>query len=467
MKLRLPIITALASLGLTLNAAAQDFAAVSATAKADLEKSLAELSQVQKQVGEERIPLSQQLSTAEEAVLNKRKDYEKIQRQRDNDLVDLNVLKDRVRKQKEELEYVNGLLQEFTAVFESRLHISELQVYQKQVQAVRQVAGNTDLSLEDRISNQFGLLDLAVTRIEALNGGHSFEGQALTPSGQLDKGKLVLMGPVALFASANGTTVGMVERQVGSKEPTVTVMDPKLASAMSQMVKTGAGDLVLDATLGNALKLEAMKMGVYDTLAQGGLVMIPLLLLGVASVIIALIKWFQFSRIRLASASDVQKVLDHIEKDQEGAALAHARAIPGPAGELLATAVEHVDEKKEYIEEILYEKMLDARIKVERGIAFLALAATTGPLMGLLGTVMGMIATFKLISSHGSGDPKLLAEGISEALIATATGMAVAIPALLLHAFLSRKAKGIIGSLEQTSVGFINGVKETEKPTFV
>ena len=83
--------------------------------------------------------------------------------------------------------------------------------------------------------------------------------------------------------------------------------------------------------------------------------------------------------------------------------------------------------------------------------------------MGLLGTVMGMIATFKLISSFGSGDPKVLAAGISEALIATASGMCVAIPALLLHAFLSRKCKGIIGSMEQTAVGFINGVPNEEK----
>src|SRR5262249_27227319 len=86
-----------------------------------------------------------------------------------------------------------------------------------------------------------------------------------------------------------------------------------------------------------------------------------------------------------------------------------------------------------------------------------------GPLMGLLGTVMGMIATFKLISSFGSGDPKVLAAGISEALVATATGMMVAIPSLLLHAFLSRKAKGIIGSMEQLAVRFINGVPEAEK----
>jgi biopolymer transport protein ExbB len=71
-----------------------------------------------------------------------------------------------------------------------------------------------------------------------------------------------------------------------------------------------------------------------------------------------------------------------------------------------------------------------------------------------------------LISSFGSGDPKTLAAGISEALICTATGMAVAIPALLFHAFLSRKAKGVIGSMEQTAVGFVNGVPEEARPEF-
>ena len=102
-----------------------------------------------------------------------------------------------------------------------------------------------------------------------------------------------------------------------------------------------------------------------------------------------------------------------------------------------------------------------------RVLPFLALTATTGPLLGLLGTVTGMIATFKLISSFGSGDPKMLAAGISEALMATATGMGVAIPALLLHAFLSRKAKSILGSMEQTAVGFVNGVPQNDdKPTF-
>jgi biopolymer transport protein ExbB len=178
------------------------------------------------------------------------------------------------------------------------------------------------------------------------------------------------------------------------------------------------------------------------------------------------VKWIQFSRVRLATESDLQTVLKHIETEKPDLALSHAKKIPGIAGELLATAVQHVDEKKEYIEEILYEKMLGARTRLERGLPFLALTATTGPLLGLLGTVTGMIATFKLISSFGSGDPKMLASGISEALMATATGMGVAIPSLLLHAFLSRKAKSILGSMEQTAVGFVNGVPQDDKPKF-
>ena len=182
--------------------------------------------------------------------------------------------------------------------------------------------------------------------------------------------------------------------------------------------------------------------------------------LGFAALVIGVLKWIQLSRFRLAKESDLRTVLRHIEQGSSEKALAHARTLPGPAGELLATAVEHCEEKKEYIEEILYERILAARTKLERGIPFLALTATTGPLLGLLGTVMGMIATFKLISSFGSGDPKVLAAGISEALIATASGMSVAIPSLLFHALLNRMAKGIIASMEQTSVGFINGVPE-------
>jgi len=81
--------------------------------------------------------------------------------------------------------------------------------------------------------------------------------------------------------------------------------------------------------------------------------------------------------------------------------------------------------------------------------------------LGLLGTVTGIINTFKLITVFGTGDVKTLSGGISEALITTKFGLIVAIPSLLLHAFLSRKARGVVDQMEKAAVAFINQVSKT------
>ena len=91
------------------------------------------------------------------------------------------------------------------------------------------------------------------------------------------------------------------------------------------------------------------------------------------------------------------------------------------------------------------------------------MSAATAPLLGLLGTVTGMINTFNMITVFGTGDPKMLAGGISEALITTKFGLIVAVPALLMHAFASRKAKGVLANMEETTVSFINGIPEPEE----
>jgi biopolymer transport protein ExbB len=88
----------------------------------------------------------------------------------------------------------------------------------------------------------------------------------------------------------------------------------------------------------------------------------------------------------------------------------------------------------------------------------MALTAAAAPLLGLLGTVTGMINTFKLITVFGTGDASNLASGISQALVTTELGLVVAIPSLIIHGLLSRMARQKLGDLEQIAVGFINGV---------
>lgn len=464
-------IQVLASLALALcvsfSTVAQTFEAAHASATADLEKATTELSAARAEVEAARLPLARKVSDLEQQLINRRAELAKAQRFQENQLVELNALKADARRQADEVKFIESLLTEYARAFRSRLNFIEEPRYKALLEEVEVAATKADLLPKDRFVARSALLTTAFQRAESAQGGEMFEGQALDRQGLVQSGKVAVFGPVAMFSSSSGEAAGLLQQELNKADPTIAQLDQRLSDASRALVTSGSGELVFDPTLGNAFKLSAMHTSLYDKLAEGGLVMVPLLGLGLASLILALVKWLQFSRVRLATEGDLQMVLKHIEAEKPDLALKHARSIPGIAGDLLATAVQHVDEKKEYIEEILYEKMLGARTRLERGLPFLALTATTGPLLGLLGTVTGMIATFKLISSFGSGDPKMLAAGISEALMATATGMAVAIPALSLHAFLSRKARSILGSMEQTAVGFVNGVPQNDdKPTF-
>ncbi|HXJ56713.1 MAG TPA: MotA/TolQ/ExbB proton channel family protein [Verrucomicrobiae bacterium] len=451
---------------LPTQAPAADLAAVISGASNDLQKAVAELTTVRSEIEAERLPLARKLTELEQTLAERRAAFAKAQRFQEDKLVELNVLKKDAKERSDAVKYIDALLNEYARSFHSRLTFVEEPRFKALFDSLEKAAGNADLAPAEKFSQRAVLLTSALKRTEGALGGELLDGKALDKQGRLQQGKVALVGPVAMFASSEGETVGVLQQELNKADPTVVEVDRNQNAATRELTRTGKGQLVLDATLGNAFRLSALHETLFHRLAQGGLIMIPLLSLGAGAVLLALVKWFQLSRVRLATDRDLQVVLRHLEDREQAKALEYARRIPGMAGNLLATAVQHSDEKKEYIEEVLYEKMLGARTKVERGLAFLALSATTGPLLGLLGTVMGMIATFKMISSVGSGDPKQLAAGISEALICTATGMAVAIPSLLFHAFLSRKAKGIIGSMEQTAVGFVNGIP-TGEDTFV
>ncbi|MFO1487244.1 MAG: MotA/TolQ/ExbB proton channel family protein [Verrucomicrobiota bacterium] len=433
----------------------------------DLESAGAELSATRQDIEKERLPMARKVTELEQALIQRRADLAKAQRFQENQLVELNALKADAKRQADEVKYIDSLITEYARAFRSRLNFIEEPRYKSVLDDVEAAAAGADVTPIEKFSRRAQLLATALDRAERAQGGELFEGKALDKQGLVQSGKVAVFGPVAVFAGSAGSAAGLLQQELNKADPTIAQLDGQLVEASRELVNSGKGKLILDPTLGNAFKLSAMKETLFEKFAKGGLVMIPLLGLGFSALALAFIKWLQLARVRLATETDLQTVLGHIEKNDADSALRHARSIPGVAGDLLVTAVEHADEKKEYIEEVLYEKMLGARTRLERGLPFLALTATTGPLLGLLGTVTGMIATFKLISSFGSGDPKMLAAGISEALMATATGMGVAIPALLLHAFLSRKAKSILGSMEQTAVGFVNGVPQEDKPAFV
>ena len=179
--------------------------------------------------------------------------------------------------------------------------------------------------------------------------------------------------------------------------------------------------------------------------------------------IVGLVKAAEIYSIRTPGESVLQQTLQYIEDGQIEEAKKYVRGIGGHFGRLFQSAVKHAGDSKELLEEVLYERMLESQPKIERLLPIIAVTAATAPLLGLLGTVTGMINTFQQITLFGTSDASKLAGGISEALITTKFGLIAAIPSLVVHALLSRKAQGILAAMEKYSSAFINGIEVQKK----
>jgi biopolymer transport protein ExbB len=404
------------------------------------------------------VPLARSVNDLEQALLEERREYERRQRFQENQLLELNSLKAEARTREEEVRFVESLFQEYARALRARMHVIESERLQEPLAAFDAATGATDLDPAEQLRRQSQLLPTAFDRFTRLLGGDRFEASALGPRDVLERGQVVLLGPIAVFASATSDAAGLIEQELNRADPSIIRVSGSYEAGLRELAKTGAGELPLDATLGNALKIQSSRDTLWQHLMKGGVVIWPMMALALAAFIVAIVKWIEISRVPMASIMDLSKVLRLLKEASPEKALAHARTLVGPAGDLLTAAVEHADQKKEYIEEVLYEKMLVTKPRLERWLPFLALTAAASPLLGLLGTVTGMISTFNMISLFGTGDPRTMSGGISEALITTKIGLCIAIPALLVHAVLNRKAKTVLGSLEQMSVGFINGL---------
>ena len=126
-----------------------------------------------------------------------------------------------------------------------------------------------------------------------------------------------------------------------------------------------------------------------------------------------------------------------------------------PLGRVLSVGEEHMGKDIETLELKLAEAIMAERPAIERGFPVVKIISVVAPMAGLLGTVTGMIVTFQQITLFGTGDPKIMAGGISQALVTTVLGLVVAIPTTLLHSFANSSARGIINVLEEQSTGIV------------
>ncbi len=466
------IATSLLLVALTPFARAQgeapSFADIPARVQAQLEESLQELTRLREQIAAEQIPLSRELGQLETELSAARAEFQQTTRLLESRTLDLSTLKNEIKARTDETDYLAGLLGDYLREFETRLHIAEMQRYEEPLAAAQLAVENSGLSAEEVFSAQAGVLDLSLDRLHEALGGVRFEGTAVDSEGLVREGTFILVGPTALFQPAGGGSIGTAEQRLGSLEPTqILYSTPEDQAAAAQLFAQSSGFLPLDPTLGDAHKVESTKEPFIDHVKKGGPVMIPIFVLAAAALLVAVLKWLGMMFTRKPSQKKVRALLEAAGRGDEETAQEVVGSMKGPLGKMLAAGVEHMREPRELIEEVMYETVLTTKLKLQRFLPFIAISAASAPLLGLLGTVTGIINTFKMITIFGSGDVESLSGGISEALITTKFGLIVAIPSLLLHAFLSRKARGSIDRMEKTALAFANqvGVHASRSPS--
>ncbi|MDQ7008353.1 MAG: MotA/TolQ/ExbB proton channel family protein [Acidobacteriota bacterium] len=434
-----------------------EFAGTRASVEKDLAASLRQLSELQARIAAEKLPLSRRLRSLESQLASREARLDERVRAVDKRRLELSNRQARLEARHAEETYLGNLLDEYVRNFETRVHITELQRFRPLIEAARNAPENQQLAADQVYARQLELVEARLTRLEEALAGTRFAGRAVAADGTVEDVDFALLGPIALFRTRDGAAAGLAEQQLGSLEPSMTIFgDPVLQAEAAKVVETGEGLLPLDPTLGNADKMKAAGDTPLEHIEKGGPVMVPMLLMAAAALLVALLKWFQLARIRNPSKKRVNSLLDAVRRRDLDGAMARLEAIPGPTGEMLRVGVEHAAEPRELVEEVMYEKMLDTRLRLQRFLWFIAICAAAAPLLGLLGTVTGIINTFKLITVYGTGDAKTLSSGISEALITTEFGLIVAIPSLLFHAYLSRRARRFVDGMEKTAISFVN-----------
>jgi len=451
--------------GLAASAApahAESFSEARASARRDLDQAIERLAEVREEIREEKVPLARELTEQEALVREKRRELEAARRARDTRSVALESLREQLRFLRDETGYVGNLLGEYVRSFEQRLHLAELARYDAVLLEAKSAMEQPETADEARIQAQFELLRASLGRIRENLGGTGFTGEAVMPDGTVQAGGFALVGPLGYFAPESVTRPAGIVTRTEAVEPRVVAL-PQAGPAIRKLVESGAARVPVDPTLGSALAIERSRDSLVEHIGKGGLWIWPILAFALLAGAAAVYKFVHIWRIRVPDTREASELAGLVAAGKREEAIERASKTGGPAGELLRAACEKAGVQREVLDEILYERILEAQPRLESLLPFIAVTAAAAPLLGLLGTVTGMIHTFELINLFGTGDPRRLASGISEALVTTEFGLFVAIPALIAHALLARRVQGILAKLEKLGVAFVNAWETQRK----
>ena len=274
------------------------------------------------------------------------------------------------------------------------------------------------------------------------------------------RGEVLVLGKFTAVYDTGEETGFLRYSEDGKRYFALSALPSWLVRRNLKNYREGGEDAVyIDLSGGAALRQITHNPGLWEQIRSGGLIVWPILAIALFALVLVIERIVYLRRVhgntdrimekmnRMAARGEWDKCEEMVQTYEKKG---------WPVVNVLAAGLASRHEDRETQENILQEAILREAPRLERFLSVLGILGAIAPLLGLLGTVTGMISTFRVITLFGTGDPKMMSGGISEALITTELGLAVAIPIMLFHTFLSRRVDHIVGEMEEKAVALTN-----------
>ena len=195
-----------------------------------------------------------------------------------------------------------------------------------------------------------------------------------------------------------------------------------------------------------------------EIVIAGGWLMIPIIICSIAVIAISVERFWTLSPEKIAPRNQLGQVWNQIQSNQMDADRLKELRRSSPLGRILAVGLSNSRHGRDVMKDSIEEAASQVIHEMERFLSVLSTIASIAPLLGLLGTVFGMITVFNEIMLQGTGNASVLAGGISQALITTAAGLSVAIPAMISHRYFQRRVDALVVFMEQESVKLVDAL---------
>ena len=321
--------------------------------------------------------------------------------------------------------------------------------------------------VEQELETLLGVYDEVLTAAETVT---TFDTRVrLTASGgAIDTGEVLRLGLFgAYYTSVLESGFLLAPTEAGGKpEGRAIGLSEEQQAAIANLVSNpnSGGMIPIDVTGGAGLAALDVGDTFLEWFEKGGVFMWPIAIVAALALLMVLERAVVLALKTRGIDKNVRSVVNLIEAGRTEEALRAASRIGGPIGSVLEAALVHSDRDRSVMEDAVQESLLHVQPQLTARLSFIALCAAVAPLMGLLGTVTGMILTFNQVTIFGTSDPRFMAGGISVALITTQGGLYLAIPCLLSRGILGAFADSALGKIETGAMSVVLAILESRAP---